>query len=256
METSNMKIIVVTTMNQRLYDEYGHRFLETYNWPFDCFIYHEDRMETVIDQHHYGKDGKTPFFYRDLFRETPQCKNFIDRNIHRQPISDFKEKGLDFLTDGVRFSYKVYAYTHAITTQEADGIICIDADSVFHKPIDKDWIKKHMHRDDCMMSYLGRGNHYSECGFLYFNLKHKDTIAYANRMKSLYDTDGIYNLKEQHDSYIWDYVRKEFENRGTKNHNIGDGKPGHVQARSILGEVYDHTKGPRKLKGRSPEARI
>ena len=39
----------------------------------------------------------------------------------------------------------------------------------------------------------------------------------ANRMKHMYDTDGIYNLKEQHDSYVWDYVRKEFENRGTKN---------------------------------------
>ena len=51
-------------------------------------------------------------------------------------------------------------------------------------------------------------------------------------------------------------VRKEFERRGTKNHNIGDGKPGHVQARSILGDVYDHTKGTRKLIGRSPEARV
>jgi len=141
-------------------------------------------------------------------------------------------------------------------TQEVDGLICIDADSVFHKKIDEEWIAKHIHRDDCMMAYLGRGNHYSECGFLYFNLNHTDTKSYANRMKSLYDTDGIYNLKEQHDSYIWDYVRKEFENRGTRNHNIGDGKPGHVQARSILGVVYDHTKGNRKLKGRSPEARI
>ncbi len=34
-----------------------------------------------------------------------------------------------------------------------------------------------------------------------------------------------------------------------------DGKGGHIQARSILGSIYDHTKGPRKLKGRSPEAR-
>ena len=25
---------------------------------------------------------------------------------------------------------------------------------------------------------------------------------------------------------------------------------------SLLGDVYDHTKGPRKLKGRSPEARV
>ena len=223
---------VITTWNNNLYEAYAHRFKKTYNWPFEVIVYNED--ESIL----------------------PDLKKFVDRNKHRQPISDFKEKSLDFITDGVRFSYKVYAYTHALMTQEVDGLICIDADSVFHKPIDEEWIKKHIHRDDCMMSYLGRGNHYSECGFLYFNLKHKDTIAYANRMKSLYDTDGIYNLKEQHDSYIWDYVRREFENRGTKNHNIGDGKPGHVQARSILGEVYDHTKGPRKLKGRSPEARI
>jgi hypothetical protein len=53
----------------------------------------------------------------------------------------------------------------------------------------------------------------------------------------------IYNLKEQHDSFIWDYARMKFEKeRGTKNHNIGDNKTGHVQARSVLGPIYDHTK--------------
>jgi len=227
-----LKIKVITTWNNNLYKAYAHRFRKTYNWPFEVIVYNED--ESIL----------------------PDLKEFVERNEHRQPISDFREKGLDFITDGVRFSYKVYAYTHALITQEADGLICIDADSVFHKPIDEEWIKKHIHRDDCMMSYLGRGDHYSECGFLYFNLNHADTLAYANRMKAMYDTDAIYNLKEQHDSYVWDYVREEFERRGTKNHNIGDGKPGHVQARSILGEVYDHTKGPRKLKGRSPEARV
>jgi len=187
----------------------------------------------------------------------PSCEEFVQRNKHRIALTDFKKKGLEFLKDGVRFCYKVYSYTdQIINNEDYDGIIGIDIDSVFYKPIDAEWVEKHLHRDDCMMSYLGRGNTYSECGFLYFNLKHKDTISFANRIKSLYDTDGIYNLKEQHDSYVWDYVRKEFENRGTKNHNIGDGKPGHVQARSILGEVYDHTKGTRKLKGRSPEARV
>ena len=223
---------VITTWNNNLYEAYAHRFKKTYNWPFEVIVYNED--ESIL----------------------PDLKKFVDRNKHRQPISDFKEKSLDFITDGVRFSYKVYAYTHALMTQEADGLICIDADSVFHKPIDEEWIKKHIHKDDCMMTYLGRGNHYSECGFLYFNLKHPAVLSYAHRMKSLYDTDSIYNLKEQHDSYIWDYVRKEFEKRGTRNFDIGDGKSGHVQARSILGPVYDHTKGNRKLKGRSPEARV
>jgi len=229
-----LKIKTITTWNNKLYEEYAHRFKETYNWPFPLKIYNEDEC---------------------MMKAIPDLKEFVERNKNRQPYSDYKVKGKEFLTDGVRFSYKVYAYTHALMTENVDGLICIDADSVFYKKIDEEWVKKHIHRDECMMTYLGRGSNYSECGFLYFNLNHADTLAYANRMKSLYDTDGIYNLKEQHDSYVWDYVRKEFENRGTRNHNIGDGKPGHVQARSILGVVYDHTKGNRKLKGRSGEAR-
>jgi hypothetical protein len=229
-----LKIKTITTWNNKLYEEYAHRFKETYNWTFPLKIYNEDEC---------------------MMKAIPELKEFVERNKDRQPYSDYKVKGKEFLTDGVRFSYKVYAYTHALMNENVDGLICIDADSVFYKKIDEEWVKKHLHRDECMMTYLGRGNNYSECGFLYFNLNHADTLAYANRMRSLYDTDGIYDLKEQHDSYIWDYVRKEFENRGTRNHNIGDGKPGHVQARSILGVVYDHTKGNRKLKGRSGEAR-
>jgi len=230
-----LKIKTITTYNNKLYKEYAYRFKETYNWSFPLKIYNEDEC---------------------MMKTIPELKEFVERNKDRQPYSDYKVKGKAFLTDGVRFSYKVYAYCHAIINCNVDGLICIDADSVFHKKIDEEWIIKHIHRDDCMMAYLGRGNHYSECGFLYFNLKHPDIKSYANRMLSLYNTDGIYNLKEQHDSYVWDYVRKEFENRGVRNHNIGDGKNGHVQARSILGPVYDHTKGNRKLKGRSPEARV
>ena len=225
-----MKILAVTTYNNKLYKEYAHRFESTYNWDFPYTVYNEDdgMMDTI-----------------------PDCKAFVERNKNRFDNKDFIK---DYWQDGVRFCYKVYAYTHAIMNyQDLDGIIGIDADSVFYKKIDEDWIKKHIHRDNCMMTYLGRPN-YSECGFLYFNMKHPDIQPYANRMKSLYDTDGIYNLKEQHDSFIWDYVRKEFEKRGTKNFDIGDGKMGHVQARSILGTVYDHTKGPRrKAAGKSAE---
>jgi len=228
-----MKLLSVTTYNNKLYKEYAHRFESTYNWDFPYTVYNEDdgMMDTI-----------------------PDCKAFVERNKNRFDNKDFIK---DYWQDGVRFCYKVYAYTHAIMNyQDLDGIIGIDADSVFYKKIDEDWIKKHIHRDNCMMTYLGRPN-YSECGFLYFNMKHPDIQPYANRMKSLYDTDGIYNLKEQHDSFIWDYVRKEFENRGTKNYNIGDGKMGHVQARSILGTVYDHTKGPRrKAAGKSAEFKL
>jgi hypothetical protein len=225
-----MKILVVTTYNNKLFDEYAHRFKKTYNWPFDLKIYNEDE---------------------NLFEEIPNCKNFVERNKNKIVKT--------YAQDGVKFCYKVYAYTHEILkSNDYDALIGIDADSVFYKPIDEEFIKTHIHKDDYMMSYLGRTNYYSECGFLYFNLKHPYIKEYAKEMQKMYNEDLIYKEEQQHDSFIWDLIRKKFENDyQIKNNDIGDGKVGHVQARSVLGAYYDHTKGKtRKLTGKSPEARI
>ena len=241
-----MEIAVVTTLNNKLYKQYGYKFFETYNWPFYLAVYSEN-MNGIPNTNH---------IVRSIFDEVPNCEEFVNRN-KKRPVNPNPD---GFLQDAVRFCYKVYAYTDMILNNEDnDGLICIDADSVFYKPIDIDWIKKHIHRDDCMMTYLGRGKHYSECGFLYFNLKHPKVKKYAKDMQQMYDTDEVYNLIECNYSYVWDFVRKKYESPliQVKNHNIGDGKPGHVQARSILGSVYDHIKGPKRKKlMRSPEAKV
>ena len=228
-----MNLLTVTTYNNKLYKAYAHRFHTTYNWPFKLKIYNEDT---------------------DMYAQIPKLKKFVDRNKDKYKYTSYEEKNNDYRRDGVRFSYKVYAYTHEIlqASNAYNGIICIDADSVFHKPVDGDWFYKHIHRDDCMMTYLGRPG-YSECGFLYFNMSHPQTKNYAREMQKMYNEDLIYKEKEQHDSWIWDVVRKRFEADGVKNYNIGDGQEGHVQARSVLGPIYDHTKGRRKLTGQSPE---
>ena len=224
-----MNIKVITTYNNKLYDMYAHRFFITYNWPFEIVKYNEDE---------------------NLFKLVPECKAFVDRNKHRT-FSGFK-------WDGVRFCYKVYSFTHAILNEKADGLICMDADSVFHKPIDIEFVKKHLHKQDSMMAYFGRANLYSECGFLYFNLQHEYIKQYAKSVKELYDKDLIYTHHEYHDCEAWDSVRRDYEkNFGVKNVNITP-RPmshGHVQAESILAKYYDHCKGQRKIKGRSPENR-
>ena len=238
-----MKIKTVTTFNNRLYNEYGYRFIESYNWPFELIVYSEDNVQNL--------ESIQPYNTFDII---PQCKEFVDRNRKREVPS----LNLDtFKYDAVRFCYKVYVYTYEIIKQAnngVDGLICIDADSVFYKPINADWINYHIHRPECMMTYLGRPD-YSECGFLYFNLKHQEVLNYAQAVQDMYNTDSLYNEKEWHDSWIWDVVRIKFEReRNVLNYNIGDGHKGHVQCRSILGQVYDHTKGPRRKKaGRSGE---
>ena len=227
----DMKILAVTTYNNKLYKEYAHRFEKTYNWDFPYTVYNED-------------DG--------MMEAIPECKAFVERNKNKFEGKDFLK---DFWQDGVRFCYKVYAYTHAILNyREYDYVIGIDADSVFYTPMTKDFIKTRLYKSECMMTYLGRGNQYSECGFLGFNMKHPEITNYANEMKYMYDSDEIYNLNEQHDSYVWDHVRLKFEGKKqVKNLNIGDGRGGHVQVRSVLGKFYDHTKGQRKITGRSKE---
>ncbi|MAJ24711.1 MAG: hypothetical protein CMP36_04290 [Rickettsiales bacterium] len=235
---------VVTTLNKKLYKQYGHKFFDTYNWPFNLIVYSEDLNDIP----------NSDIVIKSIFDEIPQCEGFVNRN-KTKPVADTPS---GYINDGVRFSYKVYAYTNEIITNEDyKGLICIDADSVFYKMIDEDWINKHIHNDNAMMTYLGRGKHYSECGFLYFNMKHPEVINYAIEMQKMYNEDLIYKEKEQHDSYIWDLVRKRFEKNGVVNKDIGDGKVGHVQSRSILGPVYDHIKGPKRKKlMRSPEARV
>ena len=37
-----MKILAVTTYNNKLYKEYAHRFESTYNWDFPYTVYNED----------------------------------------------------------------------------------------------------------------------------------------------------------------------------------------------------------------------
>ena len=232
-----MKVLVITSFNKKLYDEYAHRFVNTYNWPFDLKIYTE--LKFKIDNEKF-----------EIIELEQDSKNFVERN---------KNKSVkDFWVDGVRFSYKVYSVIQAALKKEYDILIWVDADSVFYKPLTLEFIKQNLFKENCMMTYLGRGEHYSECGFLLWNLKHKDTQDYFNEMKSMYNNDLIYNEREQHDSYIWDLVRKKFEReRNTMNIDIGDKISGHVQARSILGSLYDHTKGPkRKQTGKSPEARV
>lgn len=237
-----MNIKTVTTFNKRLHNEYAHRFMTTYNWPFELIVYSEDDIPSIQTQ--------------NTFSLIPQCKEFVDRNKDRElPVVS---AGDTFKFDAVRFCYKVYVYTYEILKQielgEADGLICIDADSVFYNPVDIEWMKRHIHRDDCMMTYLGRPD-YTECGYLYFNLKHPHLKQYAEAVQDMYNSDMLYNEQEWHDSWIWDVVRLKFEKEKlTLNHNIGDGNYGHVQCRSVLGQVYDHTKGSRRKQvGRSNE---
>ena len=153
-----------------------------------------------------------------------------------------------FTHDGVRFCYKVYAYTDFILnkSENYDAVICIDADSWFFKEIGSGFIKEHISKPGCMMSYLGRGpTYHSEAGFLFFDLNHTHTKNYAEQMKKMYDEDLIYNLKGFTDCHVYDAVRQEFEAEGIPSYDITKDMPKDVFNQAFKGYMT-HYKGPDK----------
>ena len=58
-----LRIGVVTTLNKKLYKQYGYKFFETYNWPFDLIVYSEDMVDIP----------RTGLVVRSTFDEIPEA---------------------------------------------------------------------------------------------------------------------------------------------------------------------------------------
>jgi hypothetical protein len=71
-----MKIALVTTFNEKLYEYYAHRFLATYCWPFDCYIYHEGWTPKYLND-------LSHFKLRNIHETNPELNAFIHRNLSR-----------------------------------------------------------------------------------------------------------------------------------------------------------------------------
>ena len=242
------KIAVVTSFNNKLFDKYAKRTIATYSWPFPLYIYSEYfdggrllEMESL---------GSKTVKVRNIFELDPECKDFVARNSYRKvPIS--KSGFEDYLYDGVRFCYKPFSVAHFILNDcDYDIVIWIDADVVWsRKKMTEEFVFNSLTGDDIMLSYFGRNFMHSECGFLVFNLKHPRIDDYLVKMRNMYITDEIYKIKEQHDSYVWDYVRVDFEQEyAVKNKNLSGDYEGdiHPMAYSFMNVYFDHLKGNNK----------
>ena len=171
-----MKIAVVTTFNQKLYDYYAHRFMKTYNWPFDLYVYHEGWIpEQIFDRVNW----------RDIHQANPELKEFIERNRHRNINSTDPNDhskiipGTNYRNDAIRFCFKVFAKTHLMLDCDYDYVFWADADIVFKKPITEKEVIEKLLPENCAISYIDRPTYYSECGFIGYNLKNTP-------LKSLY----------------------------------------------------------------------
>jgi hypothetical protein len=251
-----VKYTVITTFNQAGLDTYGQRMIDSFeqHWPHDVDL-------VVCTENCRPRISRSNVRAVDLLTNSPSLRDFVKRHENndlahgRAGPPDVYNPRKQFRWDAVRFSYKVFSVALCASMIKDGWMIWLDADTRSHSPVDHAWLSR-VCPQDAMISYLGRGERYhSECGWVAYNLNHAVTREFIDRFVGMYQQDEIFNHREWHDSYIWDEVRRSYQDR-IRFHNLNPdpdtkGLAKHPFINSELGRVMDHFKGSRKDQGHS-----
>jgi hypothetical protein len=266
METT-MKISIVTTFHEAGLKEYGQRMINTFceNWPKEVtlHIYPESCNPAIRDHSHVTlkrlEEIPELIAFKNRWRDVPKANG----DVSADPIrSRRKDSGKGFKWHAVRFAHKVYAIFDCAKETDADVLVWMDADTICHSPITMQDLYR-MIPADSELCYLGRKGKYSECGLYAMNLRSPNVQAFLKEFQRVYDDaeNGIFQLDEWHDSFVFDAVRIKFPQmrqldwaahlhdlRPSSGSSSGEGHP---LINSEWGAWLDHLKGGRKKLGRS-----
>jgi hypothetical protein len=250
-----MKYTVITSFHNEGLKQYGQRMINTFeqNWP--------DEVDLIVCaencQPSYTRSNTRIY---NLLELSNNCRTFVERHknnpmAHGQagPPEVWNPRKA-FRWNAVRFAYKVFSVSLCANNTSHGWMIWIDADTHTHSTVPLEWLSK-VCPNDAMISYLGRGEKYhSECGWVAYNLDHPETRNFIQDFVGMYNTDRIFEEREWHDSYIWDVVRRKYQDNKFYNLNPSyndKGLAGHPFINSELGLYMDHVKGDRKIYGHS-----
>ena len=255
-----MKYTVITTFHQEGLELYGQKMIDTFEqyWPdsVDLVVYAENCNPVI---------RKSNVRVMDIFESSKSCKRFVKR--HRDNPEAHGEQGPHnqhkkyspkkaFKWMAVRFCYKVFSIQHALANIESDWLIWLDADTLTHTSVPESWLST-VCPDNSDFSYLGRTERYhSECGWVGYHASNDIVKQFGSEFAGMYEQDTIFNLREWHDSFVWDHVRRIYQEKGANFFNINPepdtkGLAGHPFINSELGKYMDHKKGSRKIPGHS-----
>ena len=254
-----MKYTVCTTFNADGYEKYGRRMIQTFlqTWPCEVtlVVYAEgcavtETAPNLVVHDISIVDSLTTF--KSAWAGVPRANGDVSDDPVR---SKRKDSGKGFKWDAVRFAHKVYSIFHCARSISTDWLIWVDGDTVCHGAITLGDLDR-LCPPDRDLCFLGRQGKYSECGLYAMNLTRPDTKTFLQRFQRMYDDaeHGIFTLKEWHDSYVFDDVRKQcvLNELDWSGHLITG--EGHPLINSEWGAYLDHLKGARKDLKRSKRA--
>lgn len=209
---------LITSLGKEQYHQYGKKMFSTLkeNLELPVTVYSED-------------DLTIPNVELRPLRDVPGWQEFVDATNHLKPAS--------YLWNAQKFSHKVFAQLDAFERDDK-YVLWLDADVVLKKKVPTSFLKNMVKKS--FVAYLGRGDVYSETGFLLFNTEHPDFDTFKERYASYYRDRYIFRLPYWIDCMAFDAARK-----GLQANNLTPGVEGMVDvfSRSRLDDYMQHDKG-------------
>lgn len=248
-----MEFTIVTSFNSNGLISYGQTMIDSFDhyWPksVQLVVYAENCLPVTASQR---------IVVKDLLASSPDLVAFKQRHANNPMANGLvaKDTGVPFKDnafkwDAVRFSHKVFAVIDACKNIDSDWVIWLDADTKTFDTVPDSFLTSICDKR-ALACYLGRREKYhSECGWVAYNRCHVELQKFINAWRDLYVSDRLFTLKEYHDSFVFDELRKQWQaEHQTYFHNLtpvmsGKG-PGHPFIASALGQYMDHMKGAKR----------
>lgn len=241
---------VLTSFNQKYWDEVAKNNVELLDrfWPTNQHITLYHQLPTVPS----GFSSKVK--WNDLYQSRPDLPQFAET--WKDTVKANGAGGTNFRLNAIKFCHKTFAIWHQARIQKEGWLIWLDCDAFVYKQIDETFLKT-VPPDQYAVSFMGRPGKYSECGWIGFNLSHPETMKFINEWEDLYLSGKFVDLPETHDSWTFDYIRKNWNKPelffNVNGAAITDKNP---FSQSLIGTHIAHAKGAGKgkqterLKGR------
>jgi hypothetical protein len=211
-----MKIAVVTTFHEKGLQEYAQRMIDSFcnNWPAEVKLHiYPEMCNPAIKNHDHVtlkrlEEIPELMTFKNRWKDVPKANGDVSADPVR---SRRKDSGKGFKWHAIRFAHKVYAIFDCAKETDADFLVWMDADTICHSPITMQNLYR-MIPADSELCYLGRKGKYSECGLYAMNLRSPNIQAFLKEFQRFYDQaeQGIFQLAEWHDSFVFDAVRHKF----------------------------------------------
>lgn len=251
--TAPSAVTVMTSCSLAGWKEHGARCLDTLHrfWPaeVEVHIVSEDKLPVsaaLMKQRHIT--------VWDLLEVSPQAREFYKRHENNKRVRGIGH-GLPycFRHDAYKFSKKVFAVKvvadSLIGSQRGGRLIWLDADTVTFLSPPMELLQR-MPPHGSALACLDRGKYHSECGWIAYDLSHPMAHRFITEFANLFAADAFLPLPEWHDSWVFDWLRKQMK---VPAHHIPHKSVSHPFVHSELGLYMDHLKGRRKQMGASPE---